>query len=328
MKIVVLPVSGGAFPNQLAILSQLCDANYRPDIVLGSSGGNICSYIALAADWKSKGIERIAHSMSSSFFIDPWIPDTFLPSWFLGFFKGSIYKSSDVTIDYFSELFCPGNIIRNEIWTGTANWQTGQPQLFCNVSEDQAKIKFKRGIFESLPHIYLDGEVEKICKASIASAAIPSIVPLCDIDSTYHCDGGVFFSSPLPCLSGAIQDMGDEYHLTYISPRNLGSPIRGKSDDTLSGRLHELSNLMVRGSALYDRSLAVSMIKGLSEYEEGEANVQKIRELEEQRNHYKQSLIEYYPMHDDSLLIHSFEGEDILGLMEKTKSQYRYRMWV
>jgi hypothetical protein len=59
-KIYILPVSGGGFPAQLALLAEMYDAmsiikgkhistkDYVPDLAMASSGGNVSIYTAMA----------------------------------------------------------------------------------------------------------------------------------------------------------------------------------------------------------------------------------------------------------------------------------------
>ena len=137
---------------------------------------------------------------------------------------------------------------------------------------------------------------------------------------------------------GKLQGYFNYYKINYKIPENIYDTMH-KSKDIVKAlnvkgqikypKLQELGNYygIVNNNAhdgLSDVMVTYECYKNLI----NNNKLEELEELEEQRNHYKQSLIEYYPVHDDSLLIHSFEGEDILGLMEKTKSQYRYRMWV
>ena len=62
MKIFILPVSGGGFATQLGILYYLLEAKrIIPDIVLGSSGGNVAAYISMLSNWYHKTILKNCH---------------------------------------------------------------------------------------------------------------------------------------------------------------------------------------------------------------------------------------------------------------------------
>lgn len=43
MKIYILPISGGGFVVQLAIIQHLCELKYVPDLCLASSGENVAA---------------------------------------------------------------------------------------------------------------------------------------------------------------------------------------------------------------------------------------------------------------------------------------------
>ena len=86
MNILVLPVSGGGFVSQLAIIQHLCTIDYKPDITLASSGGNVSAYISMAASWKWAAIERISRDLSQDLFVKPW-NDIMILSIITGYFK-------------------------------------------------------------------------------------------------------------------------------------------------------------------------------------------------------------------------------------------------
>ena len=85
MRIYVCPVSGGAFPLQLGLLAECGLAGVRPDIVMGSSGGNVAAYIGLAADWQAATIPTIATQVNTTMFAQSWWPRylNFFPSLWL-----------------------------------------------------------------------------------------------------------------------------------------------------------------------------------------------------------------------------------------------------
>ena len=131
MKLLVLPVSGGAFPLQLALIAELSNPihhinkNIEPDLVMASSGGNVAAYISLAAQWDGNKISDIAKNLHSSMFIQSWWPSylKFMPSWMIGYFKGSLYCNGSGATELFEKMFTPETIAKTEIWTGTLNRQ-------------------------------------------------------------------------------------------------------------------------------------------------------------------------------------------------------------
>ena len=216
MRIYVCPVSGGAFPIQLGLLSECGLIGNRPDIVMGSSGGNVASYIGLAANWQADAIPSMALKINSSMFVQSWWPTglRFLPSWWIGYWKGSVYASGTGSLDLFKTSFTDTSIINTEVWTGTMNRETGKGQLFCNRSEKDSQIKRKEDdllssfrMRDCMPLTYLDGNIGSIASITMASAAIPVLVPEQQVLGARYVDGGTLFSSPLTALQDRILDL-------------------------------------------------------------------------------------------------------------------------
>lgn len=139
MRCTVLPVSGEAFVAQLALFSIVPKMN---DIILASSGGNIATYIGLAADYNVYSIERILRSIDSSMLLKSWWPSpfSFMPSWVAGYSRGSYYDRGTGFESLFQTLFTPDTIGRKEIWTGTTCCSSSKCQLFCNKQESQVNL--------------------------------------------------------------------------------------------------------------------------------------------------------------------------------------------
>lgn len=217
MRIYVCPVSGGAFPLQLGLLAECGLAGLRPDIVMGSSGGNVAAYIGLASDWQAATIPTIATQVNTTMFAQSWWPRylNFFPSLWLGTYMGSVYASGTGAFDLFKNNFRPDNIMATEMWTGTMNRETGKGQLFCNLRQEDAKIRRKEckdlsasfRIRDVMPLTYLDGNIESISSVAVASAAIPVLVPEQKIFGARYVDGGTLFSSPLTALQDCLMDL-------------------------------------------------------------------------------------------------------------------------
>jgi hypothetical protein len=219
-KIYILPVSGGGFPAQLALLAEMYDAmsiikgkhistkDYVPDLAMASSGGNVSIYTAMAGGWTPEGIMRVVHDYESAMFIRSWWPSfmTFLPTWLLGIFHGSIYRNGYGAYEFFKRRFTSDNIKQTEIWTGTYDIDKKKNQMFCNLGSRHSHIRQDHFSEEqpfltgSLPLIYLDGDLEQIALASQASASIPVVVSNVQINERNYADGGTVFASPLEPL--------------------------------------------------------------------------------------------------------------------------------
>src|SRR5258708_2035167 len=139
MQVIVLPGSGKDFTQQLAILQHLCEIDYIPSLLLGSSGGNLSAYIAVAADFKSNRIELLARELKSHFFAVEW--STVKPiANIIGFFNGNAFNTGYGLSEFMHTYFIPKLITKYEIWTGCFNQDLQKFRLFCNKSKDESII--------------------------------------------------------------------------------------------------------------------------------------------------------------------------------------------
>jgi len=216
----VFPVSGGAFPVQLGLLAELtANQNIIPDLALGSSGGNVAAYICHACNWKGSTMAEIVKPINSGMFVTSWWPKglRFMPSWMIGYFKGSVYSSGTGATELFQKMFTKESICSTEIWTGTLNKVTGKGQFFCNRWEADSILKpsqddtyaslFSR---DCMPLTYMNADIELISKVTIASASIPVLVPEQIINNQVYVDGGTLFASPLTALQDSILEAIDQ----------------------------------------------------------------------------------------------------------------------
>ena len=216
-----MPVSGGKFINQLALLCEVYSAKkisnnnlfkgteyYSPNIVFGSSGGNVAAYIGLASDWSDFGIERSCQKLRSDIFISSWVPKefNFIPSWMLSPLNGALYRKGKGANLLFEELFTSDTVKNCEIWTGTYNVTNKKAQFFCNLNKHDSMLNsfYEENLFDILPHKYLDGNLKDISIVSAASATIPVFVETQVYDDFQYADGGVMYTSPLTVFSGEI----------------------------------------------------------------------------------------------------------------------------
>jgi len=221
LKVHCLPVSGGAFVAQLALLKELLSSsdNLHPDIALCSSGGNVATYIGMAANWNPVAIDRIALQVDSEMLVMNWWPKhlDFLPTILIGVFSGSIYRQGYGVSKMYKNLFNSSNITSTEIWTGTYHKDHNREKFFCNKGEGTTYIKREnfeknRILYNCEPLTYADGNIDLLAKVSIASASIPVLVSEQNILGTEYADGGTMHASPLTVMSDDI--------LNLIKPTN------------------------------------------------------------------------------------------------------------
>lgn len=222
LRVFCSPVSGGYFPIQLSMIAEYVEAlrynigyesstieQFKPHICLGSSGGNIANYLAYASGWTKNNIHNVVRYIDSEMFSRSWWPKymTFLPTWLLGLFKGSVFCPGYGPYPLFKELFEQRKLNTVEMWSGTYNTTRGYTELFCNNSSGTTLISsqtFLPTTNRCLPLHFLDEELKDITDVSIASASIPVIFEKKKIGDDYYEDGGVNFSSPLLPLQEEI----------------------------------------------------------------------------------------------------------------------------
>jgi predicted acylesterase/phospholipase RssA len=354
MRIFILPVSGGAFPVQLGLMSELHDAaGIAPDIVLGSSGGNVAAYIALAANWTSTKIAELVKMINSSMFAQSWWPYylRFMPSSLIGVFKGSLYSSGSGTTELFQKIFTPQTIGATEIWTGTLNRMTGKGEIFCNRHREESLIRprdqdtyaslFSR---DCMPLNYMNRNCELISQVTMASASIPLLVPERVINGQEYVDGGTLFASPLTALQDEILEAvsrrtqelrqhdpkeREPIHLDYLSSFDLQAHSSCRPRTIYDNGTSTVGEL-IKSLCIQDRLAAIELLRtpGYAiDYVELDGSVDNLRMIEKVRHSSLKSLLELCPTESLSVNLLGFTGTDILNIIKTTRSHYRLRFW-
>lgn len=219
--VYVLPISGGAIVSHLALLQEIYDArilamdgkkrgyfSYSPNLVLGSSGGNISAFIGLASDWESSAIYRNVDYVDSKLFMKRWISKDIplIPSLPFVFLNGTLYNSGMGARSFFRNLFTQESITRTELWSGTYDKKHQKAQFFCNKSQAESYISQpffneEQQLYSSLPLRFTNGNIDELSDVCIASGTIPGIIPSKIINGIPYDDGGIMYASPLTVFS-------------------------------------------------------------------------------------------------------------------------------
>lgn len=331
-----MPISGGSFPHQLAIMKILMGVDYRPTLILASSGGNIATYLTMASKWDLCGINRVVRSISSKLFVRSWLPNSleWIPSWIPGIFMGSIYRPSQDAYSVFRSYFSPTDVKDIEVWVGAVNNKTGKLCLFGNRNEEQSVIKsrhYQSSLVNSEPLKYLNGDVDKICCASIASSSVPVITQCQVIDGNEYTDGGVKYASPLTPLQGELSRIGDimkGIHIVYVSGYNTRdnlTPQEMKPNIFTNGV--SATSHIAKGFVIHDRLTAYSLIARYGSINHAVLDDKKIREIWDLRSQCSSSLVEICPESRDVLDFTDFEGQDVLDMMEESSTHINIQVW-
>jgi hypothetical protein len=259
----------------------------------------------------------------------------FIPAIVVGFFLGSMYDHSKDTINVFKTYFSPGDITQTEVWVGAINEKTGASGLFCNMSHADAIIKgeyFNPKMYKSEPLRYLNGDIEKITKSSVASSSIPVIVKSQRIGDSCYIDGGAKFASPLTPFQDEIRhisEVGDGVHIIYVNGYDVEKDVEDNSLITIVDKGMSATKHMIRGFIIHDRAVAYECLKCNCDTKINFVNVKacEFSQVYKLLPLTSSSLLEMYPTNDLTIEYTNFEGDQLLSLVNHVKNKYACRLW-
>ena len=266
ITLYVLPVSGGLFGVQLGLLSAvakatainasaaftagatgplLASSGLRPNLVLGSSGGNIAAYAGAAADWSAARLGVVVDHISTRAFLNV---DSALTSSVsnLPYAKG-LYRRGYGLAGIFNSMFSEGKLADDatpEIWTGVHHMSSRSHRLVTNkrfgrtilspasITDNSTLNSLHLGA--SIHPIYTAGSRDQLAEYSIASASIPFLVESVKIHGDEYRDGGCMYASPLTVLQNDIYDATDgatkKFRSFYFCPVTISNTRTSKSN--------------------------------------------------------------------------------------------------
>lgn len=335
MYILVLPVSGGGFVSQLAILQHLCESKFVPNLTLASSGGNVAAYVAAAADWKWSSIERISRELSQSLFSSPW--NSLSPlSLIIGYFKGDVYNKGTGVSKFLTNYFDSDTIKKYEIWTGTYNKTRHRARLFCNTNRDSSILdtsSIDPSLTQSMEPIFSNGDLDLIGQSVVASASIPAIVPCQTIMGEDYIDGGIACASPLTVMHDPIlkyiRDHNDSLHLFYVNSVDLSHPVVNPIHNVLDN-WRQATHDLIRSQTVSDRLSGYKLLccnSGTMHKEEFICNYQNLQHVKDIQSKVKFSMLEIYPINIYDIDISNFNGNDVINGIHNAYPNCRCRLW-
>jgi predicted acylesterase/phospholipase RssA len=335
MHLLVLPISGGGFVCQLAMIQQLCQINYIPDVTLASSGGNVAAYVAAAAEWKWAGIERVARNLTQDLFAKTWNSVAII-SFIIGYFQGNVYRKGDGVTEFIAKYFDDKNIGKYEIWTGTYNKTRQKSCLFCNRSAEDSIFNMSSldcELTRSMEPVFANYDFNLIAKASIASASIPAIVPAEIINGESYMDGGVAGASPLTIMQEPIlnyvKSTQSPLHITYINPTDLSSS-KLRPCNNVMDNWRQATKDIVTFHSVTDRLAGYDLIRTLSENVHQETflcNYKNLTIIKKLRNYISYSMLEIYPLESISVNIVGFSGEEVVDAIHEAYNKCKCHFW-
>jgi hypothetical protein len=321
-------------------MCQLIQAGYDPDLILGTSGGAVTSLLSMAGDWDPQGIHRMIRRLRNDYFYRSWWPQglSFLPSWALGIFRGSVYRHGEA-LDTFCDSYMSKHLLtQKEFWIGTTDQVRGNSQLFCNLSTDESQLPLDKFDLRtmSVPFpIYLDGQPQEICQAVLGSASIPTFVPPQKIRGRFYTDGGIYYASPLTPLRGCFTQLKKQkgIHFTYINTYDIEEEDVMSSLDFYPGIFRtgaETFANMVRSLLIQDRTTGlcilnpdISRLRKISL----RGNATLLRQFFKFRQECRSSFLELYVKSQDHIDLTDFNPDDILNLVDHVQTDYWCRFW-
>lgn len=220
---LVMPVSGNKFVNEAKLAEVLVRFGCKFERILSTSGGSIVAIMLAASDvssvcdlrtyniFRRKYLEILA-DLDSNWYCK-WKTSSPMLNTLLFIQTGAWFDRGDG-----EERISKYDIRAKdqpEIWMGTQNARTHKHQIWCTKSAEEASINPSGAK-------YLNGDVERITKATIASCSVPTFVPCMMIDGDPYWDGGMSHASPLgdflPLFRTAMSNGSLTYHVIYISP--------------------------------------------------------------------------------------------------------------
>lgn len=335
MHVLVLPVSGGGFVSQLAILQHLCESDFIPDLTLSSSGGNVAAYVAAAANWKWPSIERISRELTQDLFARPWNSVSSI-ALVMGYFEGNVYNKGSGVHDFLSRHFTSDTITKYEIWTGTYNKDRQKARLFCNRAKESSIVDvlcIDHDLTQSMEPIFTNGNIGLIAKAGIASASIPAIVPAEIIEGESYIDGGIAGASPLIIMQEPIlkyiQDNKTSLHIVYVNSVDLSSSYQKPCHNVLD-TWRQATHDLVRSQTVIDRLAGYELLRcqpGSMNKEEFICNYENMERVKIIQSKVPYSMLEIYPTEHCDINIVSFSGEDVIAAIKKAYDKCRCRLW-
>lgn len=331
VNIYILPVSGGGFVSQLAAIQHLSLNNIKPDIMLGSSGGNLAAYIAASADMDPNIIELNSSKLSSKIFVRPWSFMSIISS-IAGYFQGNFYNSGEGNVEFIKTCFTTESLSKYEIWTGVFNRDLQKSKFYCN--KDSSIFQLDEHYLDDnqmLPFEFMKGDFEKIALVSLASASIPTFVPPQICDGYNYVDGGNGAASPMTCLSDLIYNLNrNEIHMYYINCLDVNQ-IQIMKRNNLVDHVKEATGNLVKSMNGIDRAICIHTLEKIllsrgirRKLKKKMINIDKLNLI---RRKYNFTLTEFYPEELIELNVAKFTGEDVVEGIRKSFLIMKVRVW-
>lgn len=329
MEVLIAPVSGSYFANQLGAYKNLLAYGYEPEIYLGASGGIIGIIILSCSGNTQNGLLTTAGTLDSCYLVKDW--NSVIPGILMCVFKGSLYQHSGQHQCLLKNIATPGLMKEKEIWFHCFNLGKGRTSLYCTGEEGKTRLQpIDCDIF--LTDVYhADGNLEVISDAILASVAIPTMMPCIELNGQPHFDGGLTFATPFLLLRDSIlsyhRKTKKPFHMVMTNPFDLEN-LRNVDLFNIAEKAKVSISLLVKSSILIERQNARRLLFEIR----GNKEVMEIKDVSlshyfKNKKKWKASLLECYPSEEEKINFQSFTGEDLVNKINKCAKIIKHRVW-
>ena len=335
-RTLVMPISGGHFTNQVAICLHLIECGYKPDIIMGTSGGCIAGVLLLACDIASvhdeitlqkfkKKLDEYMYQLSGDKYCKSWLD--ILPSALKGLGNFSLFdRGSGVDFVDLGKIDLEN---QPELWIGTHCKNNHQSVIFCTKSEEKCLLNSSYASKNS-KFIHINNNSDLLIKVCTASSAVPTLVPAVEICHEYYIDGGMSYASPFGSCMEAF-DKGNtcdrlSYHIIYISPVRYHKKDEPENDefedDDLWARMSASTTGIITGLHIADRNNGIRLV--YNDYCKGDLNIERGRGVDALRKALKiqscvsRSFIEIAPLNNHKVNFFYMQCGEALNVMKRS----------
>jgi hypothetical protein len=332
MHVLILPISGRKFVRQLSCLKILLKSDYKADIMLSTSGGNICAYLLELSNWNYEKLVKNVGNITSQMLCKPWCSFSIF-NYIFGLYKGSLYQEGDGFKEFFKEMYSI-HPCKTEIWTGTFHTQTCKERLFCNLSENKTLIKPKidKILSNSIKPIYANNNPDIISDYILASASVPIITNMKSVGDHKYLDGGLGGASPFTSLRDTIvkniEESNENLHITYVNCMDLDKKNQYDTNEGILEKWISVTDYLTKKLISLDREKCCSVIDiKHRKFISIDGNTEKLKELMKIRKYMSKSILELVPIADFEINYTNFKEGDIADFLTKEFDNIKINFW-
>lgn len=334
MIVLVAPISGGFFVNQVELISLFLESGDKPDICMSTSGGNMATYMGLLSKWDPAVLRKNALRMNDTFIVRHWGSQKWniIPKEVWGVLYGSLYDHGEG--DPFPPLD-PGRNLANEteIWTTAFNRTQNRTAYFTNRAVGTTKMTYTTSYIRCLSLQFVNGDYPKLRNITMASAAVPGVIREVIIDGEYYVDGGMHLASPFLAFQENLRDYArtQQMHIVYVNCMNLDNAATAPRSNSILSDAQWAVGQLTYGHLCSDLSAVISFICSAPGFDSTQHRIvtehftgtrENLLHVAERRKNYHCTVTEMYPTHNRSIDYTSFTPSDTESIMSLCRQYF------